>query len=98
MLERKIYEQALKNWGATTQAVMAMGEMGELIAELNRCFIQGRDNTNEILGEIADVEIMIGQLRCIFGDEGIDTAKKNKLDRLERILAGSEDHPHGQCK
>jgi len=34
------------------------------------------------LEEIADVEIMLGQMRCIFDPELIDAVKRKKLTKL----------------
>lgn len=90
-----VYQAALEKWGDNTQAMMAMGECGELIAALNRVYTQGRDEMDSVCEEIADVEIMIGQLRLMIGDEKIDSIKADKIDRLSCILDGSVYHPHG---
>ena len=65
---------------------MAMGECGELIAAINRFFTQNRGDLNELVEEIADVEIMMAQLREIVGHNPVDEAKALKLIRLENTL------------
>jgi hypothetical protein len=89
-----IYIQALDKWGVSTQAMMAMGECGELIAELNAFFNQGKSTPEKVIDEIADVEIMCGQLRQIFGEEAVNARKEFKLARLEGILKNRIEHPH----
>lgn len=36
--------------------------------------------------EVADVEIMLGQMRVLYGNAEIDAAKKEKLERLKKRL------------
>jgi len=77
-----IYAEALKKWGTALQFDMLTEECAELIAAINR-LKRGRPNTQrEVLEEIADVEIMLGQMRLIFGNELIDNVKRKKLTRL----------------
>lgn len=94
MTEEEIYQAAINRWGVDAQIAMTMGECGELIAELNRRFVQNRDNLENVYGEIADVEIMLGQLRFILGDQPIDSAKQAKLERLKGIINGNIQHSH----
>lgn len=90
-----VFEKALHKWGADVQASMTMGECGELIASLNRYFVQGRMGEREaVIDEIADVKIMIEQMTRIFGVEEVETARIRKLARLEKILDGEVNHPH----
>ena len=89
-----IYERAILKWGARSQVSMAMGECGELIAELNRYFIQQRSTPEAVVGEIADVQIMLNQLKTMFGERDVDKAVNKKLSRLEAIIDGTIHHPH----
>lgn len=95
MSEEDIYKKAFAKWGIDTQVIMAMGECGELIAELNAFFNQGKSSRAAVIDEIADVEIMCAQLRQVFSDEEVDARKQYKLERLEGILNGTVEHPHG---
>jgi len=53
-----------------------------LTKELSKV-IRGRGNTNHISEEIADVEIMLEQLRVIFNNRSeVDCIKAEKLTRL----------------
>lgn len=95
MTEQEIYQAALDKWGAGTQMGMAMTEASELAAALGRSAVQGRDNTDEIIDELADMEIMLGQMRLLFDGEKINERKAYKLARLNGIIDGSVHHPHG---
>lgn len=94
MNEQDIYKKALAKWGLVTQVMMAMGECGELSAELNRFYNQKKSSEEKVIDEIADVEIMLGQLRYVLGSERVDKAKQEKLKRLVKIMDGSTYHPH----
>lgn len=81
----KLYRQALEKWG-TAQIIIAFEEMAELQKELSK-YLRGRENTTEIAEEIADVEIMLEQMKVLFGIEDIVKDYKNqKLRRLEERL------------
>lgn len=58
MDEQKIYRAALAAWGADAQTLMVFEEMSELQKELCKA-ARGKDNTEQIAEEIADVEIML---------------------------------------
>jgi hypothetical protein len=87
---QELLNSAIEKWGEKTQVVMAMGEMGELTAALNRHYNQGRFCSQEIIGEIADVQIMLDQLRWIFGGFAVESAKTEKVARLHRLLQKAE--------
>jgi len=85
----ELYRDAVETWGEDLQVQIAIEEVNELGAELSR-HQRGTGNMASICEEIADVEIMLEQLRLIFGDDVIDSAKENKLGRLSDRL----DHEH----
>ncbi|STQ75517.1 hypothetical protein [Grimontia hollisae] len=89
-----VYRHALEHWGAAAQVSMAMGEYGELIAELNRLFTQNKSTVEAVASEVADVEIMMSQLRLVVGSDIVESIKQEKLARLKAILDGEEYHPH----
>jgi len=81
----KIYEKAIEKWG-DKQIIVAMEEMAELIKELSK-HLRGRENKKEITEEIADVEIMIEQLKLMFGIEReVKKEKKNKIKGLREMV------------
>ena len=85
---KSIYEQALELWGEDAQLRLAQEECAELIVAINhrQRSIDHRPrhvpSDDFIIEEIADVEIMIEQLKTIFGAEKVAAAKKIKIERL----------------
>lgn len=87
-----LLEQNLAHYGHSAQICTAMEEMGELIAALNRYFFRQRGDIGDVVEEIADVEIMLAQLRLIVGTEQVAEIKLAKLERLAKRLRQS--HPN----
>jgi NTP pyrophosphatase (non-canonical NTP hydrolase) len=80
-----IYERAVEKWGTYLQLDMVLEEMLELGNAIMK-YRRGRAEDANVEEEIADVEIMLSQLRCIFNEKMIDTFKEEKLERLRRRL------------
>lgn len=80
----------VKTFGTDTRAKMTIEECAELIVALNKYFFRGNIIKNQaidkVASELADVEIMLEQMRIIFGNEIIDKHKEQKLKRLRRRL------------
>lgn len=78
-----IYEKAINTCGENAQLDMVIEEMSELIKEICKKK-RGKDNHDAITEEIADVEIMLEQLKiiCDIDNVDLDNAKKYKIDRL----------------
>lgn len=83
----EIIEKAIDTYGSINQCIVAMEEMAELQKELSKA-IRGEEVRENIVEEIADVEIMILQLRRIFtkSEKEINAHKRAKLKRLEKRL------------
>jgi len=97
--ERTIYEKAIARWGAELQTVKACEELAELIRALSRVTLAAKTAApgieynaawDNVLEEIADVEIMLAQLRIIFDDKDVDGIRAGKLRRLAGILGLTE--------
>jgi len=87
MTKENIYKQASDKWGTKAQIIVAIEEMSELIQALTK-HLRTDLVTDNLSEEIADVEIMIEQLRTIFVgiNDKIDETKAYKLERLERKI------------
>ena len=82
MVESNIYEEAVKVFGAKHQHIVAMGEFAECTAELAKMFISNREPDEEaIIDELADVQIMMSQMKVIYGDR-LTQAIHKKLNKL----------------
>lgn len=87
-VRRDTYSVAVRTYGKQSQLIMAMEEMAELTKELSKN-IRGAKNTSAISEEMADVEIMLEQLKIIFGNRSeVDRVRCEKLDRLIVRLTG----------
>ena len=86
MTKEEIYKAAIDRWGCPAQVDMLVEECAELIVSVNK---YRRSGDLSICEEMADVEIMLEQIRVILGVElssHIDEWKTNKLIRLEKRL------------
>lgn len=82
--EKELYKRALQAWGPENQRGMLAEECSELAVAVSH-FKRGRIEVDGLCEEIADVEIMIGQMRIMYGSI-VDRIKNNKLSRLEKRL------------
>lgn len=81
-----ICRRALELWDKNGQVDCLLEEMAELQKEIikNR---KGRDNVEAIAEEVADVEIMLHQLKVIHGVlEKVEEYKTYKLTRLQQRM------------
>ena len=85
-MNKKLYEQAIQFWGKNFQIVVAVEECGELIHALTKYLRNGPIGRFDVAEEIADVEIMLEQLKVIFGERDVEYWKKEKLSRLKEML------------
>lgn len=94
----EVLEKAVKTYGCMHQTIKAAEELSELLVALNKWLGMSenedyiRDNIRE---ECADVEIMLGQLKIIFGDWS--DWKHYKLDRLEGRLNAINGTKENDC-
>lgn len=93
--EMGIYEAAIETWGRQAQMMKAAEELCELAAAINRllcCEKSGyrsrEDVLAELMGELADVEIMLNQLHYWVTEPDIPrltTKKEHRVDRLRAL-------------
>ena len=83
MNREEILRKAIETYGKDSQAKMMIEEMSELTKELCKLF-RGEGDTGHILQEMADVQIMLDQMRMIFADTS--ELEKAKVERLKGRL------------
>ena len=96
--KKKVYQDAIKFYGTYNQHNVAMEECGELIQAISKFLraTKAKDMLiarNHIREEIADVMIVIDQLRLMhaIGDKEMEQEVEYKVARLnERIEHGSD--------
>lgn len=83
----EIEKRAIATYGKDAQIKMAIEEMAELTQAICKSF-RGVDNLDNIIEEIADVEIMLAQLKLIYklNKNEVLVKKVEKLRRLEERL------------
>ena len=81
----KIMQQAIKHYGNPNQVEKAIEEVGELMHELLEVAVNSRSNKKGMITEIADVTIMLEQLKMIFeiSEEEHEAEIEFKLNRLK---------------
>ena len=84
--EQKVYKEAIELFGITSQKVMVIEEMSELIKELCK-ELRDRGNVENIADELADVEITLAQIKHIYNiHDMVEEHKDFKLRRLSSIM------------
>lgn len=88
--EDAICYTALEHYGVHSQIVKCMEECGELIQALARKMC-GEENIENVVEELADVEIMLMQMRAVFGRQDAHRMMAQKLARLKMRMEEEEE-------
>lgn len=85
------YKRLIKSFGSKHQILIAIEELSELQKELIK-YLRNKDNQVHISEEMADVYIMLYQLRLIFkNDKKIDQYIKKKTKRTQQRYLHKSD-------
>lgn len=87
-----LFRETVEKWGVAPQVTAAMEECGELTAALNQYFFRSRITREELAQEVADVELVCQQIRYLIGDDCVDAAKAEKIERIKVRLNETETH------
>lgn len=89
--ESKVLQRALGTYGSLPQIVMVFEEMSELQKELCK-YLRGKYSPANIAEEIADVEIMLEQMKMLFCcADDVRDGRRRKVARLKKRLDGDSD-------
>jgi NTP pyrophosphatase (non-canonical NTP hydrolase) len=80
-----IYRATLAKWGEEAQYDQAVEECAELITALKH-YKRDKIGRDQVIDELADVALMVGQLSFMFGEEQVRQAVEKKLAKLEQLL------------
>ena len=84
--ERAIFQKALDTWGGDAQSLCLLEELAELQDALCK-HKRGRRTTADIAEEIADVGIMLDQMKLYFRvEEEVKAQRARKTARVEERL------------
>lgn len=91
MERQTVCQAAIVKYGAEHQLNKFNEELGEFLAELGR-MRNGEGNPEAFADELADLSIMLEQLRLIFGvNDEVWHHTDYKIDRLRRRIQGESD-------
>ena len=80
--------KVVEMFGADLQQMVAIEEIGELLQAISKR-ARGKDNRDNLAEEIADVEIMLEQLKYIHNCPiEVELWKAKKLDKLKSMVEG----------
>ena len=84
--EAEVLQRALDTYGSVPQIAMVFEEMSELQKELCK-YLRGKYSPANIAEEIADVEIMLEQMKMLFGcTDDVHDVRRRKVERLKERL------------
>lgn len=84
--ESAVLQRALNTYGSDLQIVVTMEEMSELQKELCK-YMRGKYSPASIAEEIADVEIMLEQMKMLFCcSDDVSSVRRRKVERLKERL------------
>ena len=84
--EKEICLAALQAWGPKVQKLVIFEEIAEFLKIYAKC-VRTKANYSELIDEIADMEIVLQQLKIMFDAEGdVDEIVSQKLAKLAAKL------------
>ena len=83
----ELYHSYIATHGGRNQAMKAVEECAELTAALMH-FFADRARREDLITEIADVQIMCEQLALMFGQADVERERQRKLERMNERLTG----------
>ena len=90
---KAVLQNAIDTYGKDAQLWMVIEEMSELAKEICK-HERGRENKDQIADEVADVTIMLEQVKMIFGiSDEVERHLIEKVNRLKNRLRIGETEP-----
>lgn len=82
----ELYRRALNKWGEQAQFDQVIEECAELTTALLH-YRRDKADATSVIDEMADVILILGQLRWMFGAGEVESAMERKRAKLEGMLA-----------
>lgn len=82
-LRNDLYYNCIKEFGTDSQILMLIEEMGELTHALSR---ELNKRENNVMEELADVSLMLEQVRRIYGVSAIEQIMDEKEEKILNII------------
>jgi len=80
-----LYRATIEKWGEQAQYDQAAEECAELIVALKH-YRRGKADREAVIAELADMQLMLGQLSWMFGEDEVRRAVQEKLAKLDGLL------------
>lgn len=92
-MDRQLLKRIIETYGIENQMLQCVEEMAELTQAINKYrraekLDKAVDAYKQVIEEIADVQIMIEQMRLMFDGDEVDIVIFEKLERMEGRLNG----------
>lgn len=87
---RKIYRKAMEAWGFDAQARVCQEECAELITAISHLSRNREDAMMEVVEELADTYIMVGQIIEYLGSDVVEHVVNCKLGKVKEKLDNKE--------
>ena len=81
----ELYRSTVEVWGEQAQYDQAAEECAELIAALMH-YRREKVDAQQVVDELADVTLMLGQLTWMFGQQKVDEAVERKRQKLDCLM------------
>ncbi|MDY0189710.1 MAG: antitoxin [Desulfuromonas sp.] len=89
-MEETLYQRTMEVWGEQAQYDQAAEECAELITALMH-YRRAKVSDQQVVDELADVILMAGQLKWMFGAQRVDEAVTRKRRKLEALMRAATD-------
>jgi 8-oxo-dGTP diphosphatase len=86
---QEICARALNQWGVGLQLDMVIEESAEVIQAVQH-YKRGRCDMDTVCDELADLQIMLEQAKCVFGNRRFEKIFAEKMSALDKKLSECE--------
>ena len=89
-----VYCKAITAYGIKAQSIVAIEELSELTKEITKQ-LRGIGDKSHLIEEIADVEIMLNQVKLMYDiyEGDVEEYKNRKIERLKAHLEERDEEP-----
>jgi len=89
--EKEICLAALQTWGSKIQKLIIFEEIAEFLKTYAKS-VRTKNNYDELISEIADMEIVLQQLKILYDAENdVENLVSSKLQKLENKLWSAQN-------
>lgn len=90
LFNETVLKRAIRSYGQEAQMAVVQEECAELIVAISH-FLRRRVDDKVVIEEIADVQVMVNQMKIMFGAEAVQKVYEEKVLRLSGRLDKEED-------